>query len=179
MAALKALGNLSKMRRKPTSGYRFYVYDLIDPRTGDIFWVGSGTGTRHERSRFDVSNPVKRAAIVAIEAARLEPISKIILCFRTRAEALVFERERQRRFGLPWIGPVKSSMDDSEAIARLERAREFGRQLALAQHDPSPLPKDAPPVASWCSHPHYKPQKPLRFMPYWCYPEKRYLIRRH
>lgn len=75
---------------------RFYVYELIDPRDGAVFYVGKGCGARvdeHEReARRGVDHP-KNDRIRDIWAAGRQVEKRIVQTFGT--EAAAFRRERK------------------------------------------------------------------------------------
>src|SRR5258708_6867519 len=99
---LKSLSLEAKMRKVPTSKFPFYVYDIIDPRTKHVFYVGCGRGNRIRTtvSQHPSASYEKRAALKSIARAGLKPVVKIVMCFAERSEALAFEHERQIRFRL-------------------------------------------------------------------------------
>jgi len=54
----------------------YYVYQIVDPRTNQPFYVGKGTGTRAQQHLWDISrehNKYKDNKIAAIRAEGLEP----------------------------------------------------------------------------------------------------------
>lgn len=133
------------MRRVPTSQFPFYVYDILDPRTDRVFYVGCGTG-RRIRTTINPENAAsrwKRGKLESIIRAGHKPVANIVQCFATRPEALVFERDRQIRFRL-----VPEAMEQFIPIEERVVARR--------------------PVSSWCGHPNY--DRPCRFLPQYCVP---------
>lgn len=79
---------------------RFFVYDLIDPRDGSVFYVGKGTGNRpyqHVReARLFQGNAIKGVRIRSILASGHEPRVKIVVDNLTESEALILEGKRIR-----------------------------------------------------------------------------------
>ena len=76
-----------------------YVYALVDPRDGAVFYVGKGKGRRmfeHEREskRGDkyVTNAEKRARIDAILSAGLRVTHRVIARYDSEADAFNAER---------------------------------------------------------------------------------------
>ncbi|NTG07137.1 GIY-YIG nuclease family protein [Rhizobium rhizogenes] len=75
----------------------FYVYELIDPRNGMVFYVGKGCGKRieqhaREAAKGRVSNPAKYSRIKAIHDEGLKVIERIVESGLTEREALATER---------------------------------------------------------------------------------------
>lgn len=75
-----------------------YVYELIDPRDGAVFYIGKGTGRRmyqHERDvmRGKTKNAAKTGRIAEILAAGLRVVCRVLAVFTSDAEA--FKAERQ------------------------------------------------------------------------------------
>lgn len=82
---------------------KFYVYDLIDPRNGEVFYVGKGTGKRawqHEKdARKGVQSP-KCQIIRDILAESLGVEIKIVKKFKDEDDAYRFEADRIAQIGL-------------------------------------------------------------------------------
>lgn len=81
---------------------RFYVYDLIDPRTGQIFYVGKGTGRRthaHVKAARGGEPGKKCDRIREILAAGLTVEVSIIREFDDESLAYAFERRRIAKLG--------------------------------------------------------------------------------
>ena len=80
----------------------FYVYELVDPRDGAVFYVGKGKGKRieaHEReARARVTHP-KHERIREIWAAGLKVSRRIVRHFKTDAAAYRFERKLIAKYG--------------------------------------------------------------------------------
>lgn len=82
---------------------RFYVYDLIDPRDGKVFYVGKGTGNRidqHEREARAGRVSRKCDRIRDIEAEGLSVIKKRVRSFADEQDAFDFEADRIDEIGL-------------------------------------------------------------------------------
>jgi hypothetical protein len=76
--------------------WKWYVYHLIDPRSGKPFYVGKGSGNRmydHGRSS-DKTNPKKIEKIREIKRAGLEVVRKQIAFFRLEKDAYTFESKQ-------------------------------------------------------------------------------------
>lgn len=143
------------MRKVPTSKFPFYVFDIIDPRSADIFYIGCGRGSRIRKTvnPMNAESSWKRARLEAIIRAGHTPIASIVLCFATMQEAIIFERERQIKFRLTPDDIVKRQPAPSIRLAPTRRRRIEDRWK---------------PVSSWCGHPHYSQE--CRFLPHYCVP---------
>lgn len=81
----------------------FYVYDLIDPRDGSVFYVGKGTGDRHREHVRDAKNGAsgpKCDRIRDILSAGLTVEWKIVREFDDELAAYAYEKRRISRIGL-------------------------------------------------------------------------------
>jgi hypothetical protein len=82
---------------------RWYVYHLVDPRCGEVFYVGKGTGSRvrdHEveARRGVTSEKCKR--IREIWNAKLPVERRIVRLFGSSAAAFAFEASEIERIGV-------------------------------------------------------------------------------
>lgn len=110
------------------SSNRFYVYTLIDPRCGGVFYVGKGTGRRmfaHEAEwrRGEAVNAGKFSRIDSIKLAGLEVGKKIVAAHLTEDEA--FQRERDLIASLLPGGRLTNIASGAETAA--------AKSLALAR----------------------------------------------
>ena len=82
---------------------KFYVYELVDPRTDEIFYVGKGKNNRaneHEReARNGVNGPKCDRIREIMEAGERIKINKV-KHFEDEQEAYAFERERIEQIGI-------------------------------------------------------------------------------
>ncbi|MCH8506462.1 MAG: GIY-YIG nuclease family protein [Ectothiorhodospiraceae bacterium] len=79
--------------RQPT--VRWYVYFLVDPRDGAIFYVGKGSGRRmyvHRERLGSDKNHLKAARIEQIIADGHEPLCRVFDVFDEEGEAFSCER---------------------------------------------------------------------------------------
>ena len=113
----------------------FYVYELIDPRTGAVFYVGKGVRGRidqHERDARAGVESRKCDVIRAIEADGLRIVKKRVRSFADEQEAYDFEAEHIDTIGLENLTnvvagggaartatPISKDRDDAEGIADL------------------------------------------------------------
>jgi hypothetical protein len=70
---------------------KFYVYLYIDPRDGEVFYVGKGTGNRCFHHLKDVRESDKAARIADIRKARFEPCIEVLKYGLTEQQALLVE----------------------------------------------------------------------------------------
>lgn len=81
---------------------RFYVYELVDPRTGEPFYVGKGSGDRiaeHERDARHGSPHPKCDRIREIWALGLVVERRHVAYFREEVDAYDFEARRIGEIG--------------------------------------------------------------------------------
>jgi hypothetical protein len=91
---------------------RFFVYELIDPRSGAAFYVGKGQRNRDEAHEYEA----RKAAKVCSEKVRkireiwfcdLEIVRRRIAHFNDEADAYAFEAARIAEIGLQNLTNVK------------------------------------------------------------------------
>lgn len=85
-------------------GQDYYVYHLIDPRTGDVFYVGKGKDGRAKDHQREAKKPkatysAKEQRIREVLRAGYEVKIDKVMLFDCEAEALRFEREEIERIG--------------------------------------------------------------------------------
>lgn len=83
---------------------KYYVYHLIDPRNGQVFYVGKGSGDRinhHERDarKLRFANTEKESVIHDIWDAGLSVKKEIVARFNVEANAFQFEKSEIFRIG--------------------------------------------------------------------------------
>lgn len=80
---------------------RFYVYDLIDPRTNQTFYVGKGQKNRVKQHLYDAEHGKKGIRLDRIREILKEGYSlkyEIVYWFEFEIDALEFEIERIKSF---------------------------------------------------------------------------------
>lgn len=108
---------------------QYYVYDLIDPRTNETFYVGKGQGARMYnhvslvRNNKQDHNVEKCKRISEILNEGLEVIHRIIDWFSTDTEALTAERDRIKQLGrvVDTSGPLLNMKCGDEKPRKTER----------------------------------------------------------
>ena len=70
----------------------YYVYVYIDPRSFEEFYYGKGRGSRKEAHLTSATDTEKTARIVAIRAAGLQPIIRVVARDLSESEALLIEK---------------------------------------------------------------------------------------
>jgi|SRR6185436_5335034 len=81
----------------------FYVYELIDPRDGSVFYVGKGKGNRCDSHVNDAKNGgigKKAERIRAIIEAGFEVTTKLVAWFEDEDDAFAYEKVRIAKRGM-------------------------------------------------------------------------------
>ena len=126
---------------------RFYVYHLIDPRDGQVFYVGKGVGNRvrqHVRNavRGLIDNAPKHKRIIEIIESGHKVVEKVVLAGITEDAAFRIEREmivEMRENGLTNISGGTVTNDEKAhqmAVHALKRLKTFDgwvRTATIAQ----------------------------------------------
>lgn len=120
----------------------FYVYTLIDPRCGSVFYVGKGKGKRHsahvaEWRRGVVVNPDKSMRIGEIMRAGLKVEERIVARDLTEEEALDGERHLIAEIGIekltniaPGGGPMTREQYQAHMRAMYDSLKPLRRWLS-------------------------------------------------
>ena len=131
------------MRRGRVS--RFYVYTLSDPRSGDVFYVGKGSGLRMYQHAVEArvssnGNRAKLDRIRDIQGAGFEPLAAKVAEYDSERDAL--DHEADLIASLPGLtnimsGGVCQSLTPEEAARRaIEReATRLARNLEKTAAD--------------------------------------------
>jgi hypothetical protein len=121
---------------------RHYVYELIDPRDGVVFYVGKGSGHRsafHERNvmngKTNGENPHKDRVIANILAAGLRVGVNIVQNSMTEADAYTLEEKIIEKYGFRVAGGLLTNIlrggkGGSENLKWTpERTQEFSQRM--------------------------------------------------
>ncbi len=108
---------------------RYYVYHLIDPRSGKVFYVGKGTGGRishHERDarKLRFANTEKEQLIHEIWDSGMSVKRKIVKRFDCESKAYQHEKSEIFRIGHENLTNVSSGRQD-EYLKSLAKASRF------------------------------------------------------
>jgi hypothetical protein len=129
---------------------KFFVYELVDPRDGAVFYVGSGTATRVRISGTISASIRSRLKYVRVKAIRDEgyiPVSRIVSSWANKADAFLAEDDHCRAL-------------QSRGVALVNRIRERSRSEVV------------PSLASWCGEASDY-LVPCRCLPRFCTPAGR------
>lgn len=116
--------------------WKYYVYELIDPRTDEVFYVGKGSGDRidqHERETADGVSSKKCNKIRKIQNEGFLIGKRKIAFFKDEKSAYEFEDERIRLYGKPNltnIAPLMNPEDEAKVNVFLSDA--WMRVVAIA-----------------------------------------------
>ena len=122
---------------------KYYVYHLIDPRNGLVFYVGKGCGDRissHERDAalLKFLNAGKEETIHQIWGAGLKVQRVIVRRFHSEAMAYAFEKVEIERIGIENLTNI-SNGGEPAAKKALKRGEHFIARLQKMMHS---LPKN-------------------------------------
>lgn len=111
---------------------RYYVYDLVDPRTNETFYVGKGCGSRKHRHELDAlkgEKSAKAARILAIIASGHSVVAITVKSFASEVEAYEFEASRIKELGRDNLLNIRAGGHGgrlkSDAEIDIERASDF------------------------------------------------------
>lgn len=93
-----------------TSGARFAVYEVVDPRTGIPFWVGAGLRDRWMKSAMRIESEGKEKWFIEIRKAGFEPLPRIVAFFADRLSAMVLKFELCKSIGQAFRGGKLNSV---------------------------------------------------------------------
>jgi hypothetical protein len=116
---------------------RFYVYELSDPRTGAVFYVGKGCGNRATRHLADarngrIGNARKHSVIAEILDEGLEPTVTIVADNLSEGDAFSIERDRIRFHGYISLTNIQPGTLTAMERSKLEAQISLNR---LKPHD--------------------------------------------
>ncbi len=82
---------------------KYYVYQLIHPKTNKPFYIGKGTAVRaytHNKFKDGNENPYKDRIIQKLHREELEPVVDIVKYFEDEQEAYEYEEQLTESIGL-------------------------------------------------------------------------------
>lgn len=122
---------------------RFYVYQLIDPRDGEVFYVGKGCGQRSSQHARDaiggrVGNAEKFKRISAIHADGERVVEHIVHRDLSEAEALRIERQmigelREQLTNIRGGNRTNAEVVQQQAAYWLGRMKTYDEWIATAR----------------------------------------------
>lgn len=129
----------------------WYVYNLVDPRSGEIFYIGKGCNDRvdsHEREAKGKSTHAKCDVIRAIWAEGLQ-VQKVKVCsFKDEQAAYDFEAAEIARIGLHNLTNIQegggSPRSGNAPVETIHAARLLIKYVAAALHTMSKSKLSAP-----------------------------------
>ncbi len=111
---------------------KYYVYELIDPESVKVFYVGKGSGARinsHERdARHGIPGP-RFDYIRTLWAKNLEPKKKIVERFSIEKDAFRAERTLIAHYGLDNLTNIGSGQSDNPMNKEWKTDRDMFRAL--------------------------------------------------
>lgn len=135
--SLKNSGNVEYVGDDQPDGHRFYMYELEDPRDGNVFYVGKGTGDRilhHERDAAKMAghNIQKEMTIRSIWKDGMKVVRRIRSWHKTSQQAIAAERLRINELGLDSITNIARGQYGEDYRAGLTSAILLDRYKGLA-----------------------------------------------
>jgi hypothetical protein len=100
--------------------WKYYVYELIDPRDDSVFYVGKGTGDRldqHEKETAKGVSSKKCNKIRSIESAGFKIRKRKVASFFDEHDAYAFEAAKIVEYGkasLTNVAPLPASMETAK-----------------------------------------------------------------
>jgi hypothetical protein len=131
---------------------KYYVYQLIDPRSNTIFYVGKGTGNRaysHNKFKDGNNNFYKNSIIKELHQQGAEPIVEIVDYFANEQEAYEYEDKLIETIGidnltnitkgvvppskLGWAPSKETLARRSKGLKGIPRTEEWRKKLSLSK----------------------------------------------
>jgi len=131
---------------------KYYVYQLIHPKTNRPFYIGKGTGDRaytHNRFKDDNGNPYKDRVIQKLHKEGLEPVVDIVKYFENEQEAYDYEEQLTESIGLDnltnmvigarpptkkgWTPSAETLAKRSRGLKGIPRTEEWCKKLSLSK----------------------------------------------
>jgi hypothetical protein len=131
---------------------KYYVYQLIDPRSNSIFYVGKGTGNRaytHNKFKDGNNNYYKDSVIKELQRQNKEPIVDIVKYFSSEEDAYNYEESLIESIGidnltnitegtrppskLGWTPSAETLAKRSKGLKGIPRTEEWKKKLSLSK----------------------------------------------
>ena len=128
---------------------KYYVYQLIDPRSNTVFYVGKGTGDRaytHNEFKDGNNNYYKNSLIKELHQQGLEPTVEIVEYFTNEQDAYDYEDKLIETIGIDnltnitegarppskqgWKPSAETLAKRSASLKGIERTKEWCRKLS-------------------------------------------------
>jgi hypothetical protein len=148
---------LTGRESEEASVMHFYVYELADPRSGAVFYVGKGSRDRIDHHEGEARRGVhsrKCELIRELQAAGLTPEKRKVAYFMDEQDAYDFETGRIVEIGLANLtnvmpGGQRAWIERQAVVAERERARRAVRDKAKREATRAYLRKWLAMVDSW------------------------------
>ena len=115
---------------------RWYVYELLDGRTGDVFYVGKGCGNRmfsHEKDARQGTRSRKLDKIRAIKADGSQVVAQQVAFFWDEQAAYDHETDHIESYGLCNLTNVLPGGQKAWERRQVERAARRGKVLSAVE----------------------------------------------
>lgn len=131
---------------------KYYVYQLIDPRSNSVFYVGKGTGNRaytHNEFKDGNNNYYKDSIIKELHSQDKEPIVDIVKYFTDEQEAYDYEDSLIESIGIDnltnitkgarppskhgWYPSEETLAKRSRGLKGIPRTEEWKKNLSLSK----------------------------------------------
>ena len=112
----------------------YYVYELVDPRDGKVFYVGKGKGdrlNRHEKQAREGQPGPRFDYIRSLTAVDLEPGKRVIERFNSEKDAYRAEATRIAYYGIDSLTNVKRGGDGQPRDTQWRHDRDWARVLIM------------------------------------------------
>lgn len=131
---------------------KYYIYQLIDPRSNNVFYVGKGTGNRayaHNKFKDGNNNYYKDSIIKELHKQQLEPIVVIVEHFASEQDAYDYEDKLIATIGIDnltnitegvrppskkgWTPSAETLAKRSASLKGIQRTKEWRDNLSKSK----------------------------------------------
>lgn len=103
---------------------RYALYELIDPRSGGVIWVGAGALRNMRRNALSpIHSAYKEAMIAEIKQNGAAPVPRLVSKFATKEEAMLAKIDRCAAVGFPYKGPSRLEVEQLQRTRGARRRR--------------------------------------------------------